>query len=164
MTARWLSGRRIPLDRRRNNPFIQKYGAVCPSGGMAPEGFLDSAEKKALQTEMNVLRYHLFGALAQLVAHNTGSVGVRSSNLLCSTSKGPSSRMALLLVEVREPHSLPTLPGSGGGKRPATASGGCLAGLFLNRNKRAAQWAVAQIEVAEQEFKVYPILCLHDYT
>lgn len=31
--------------------------------------------------------YHLFGALAQLVAHNTGSVGVRSSNLLCSTSK-----------------------------------------------------------------------------
>ena len=25
------------------------------------------------------------GALAQLVAHNTGSVGVRSSNLLCST-------------------------------------------------------------------------------
>ena len=31
--------------------------------------------------------YPLFGALAQLVAHNTGSVGVRSSNLLCSTSK-----------------------------------------------------------------------------
>ena len=31
--------------------------------------------------------YHLFGALAQLVAHNTGSVGVRSSNLLCSTNK-----------------------------------------------------------------------------
>ena len=29
--------------------------------------------------------YPLFGALAQLVAHNTGSVGVRSSNLLCST-------------------------------------------------------------------------------
>ena len=27
------------------------------------------------------------GALAQLVAHNTGSVGVRSSNLLCSTNK-----------------------------------------------------------------------------
>ena len=27
------------------------------------------------------------GALAQLVAHNTGSVGVRSSNLLCSTRK-----------------------------------------------------------------------------
>ena len=26
-----------------------------------------------------------YGALAQLVAHNTGSVGVRSSNLLCST-------------------------------------------------------------------------------
>ena len=31
--------------------------------------------------------YPLFGALAQLVAHNTGSVGVRSSNLLCSTDK-----------------------------------------------------------------------------
>ena len=58
--------------------------------------------------------------------------------------------MALLLVEVREPHSLPTLPGSGGGKRPATASGGCLAGLFLNRNKRAALWAVATIEVADR--------------
>ena len=28
---------------------------------------------------------HVDGALAQLVAHNTGSVGVRSSNLLCST-------------------------------------------------------------------------------
>ncbi len=27
------------------------------------------------------------GALAQLVAHNTGSVGVRSSNLLCSTQR-----------------------------------------------------------------------------
>ena len=33
-----------------------------------------------------MILYHLFGALAQLVAHNTGSVGVRSSNLLCSTS------------------------------------------------------------------------------
>ena len=32
--------------------------------------------------------YPLFGALAQLVAHNTGSVGVRSSNLLCSTIVG----------------------------------------------------------------------------
>ncbi len=32
--------------------------------------------------------YPLFGALAQLVAHNTGSVGVRSSNLLCSTNPG----------------------------------------------------------------------------
>ncbi len=32
--------------------------------------------------------YPLFGALAQLVAHNTGSVGVRSSNLLCSTDPG----------------------------------------------------------------------------
>ena len=32
--------------------------------------------------------YLLFGALAQLVAHNTGSVGVRSSNLLCSTVTG----------------------------------------------------------------------------
>ncbi len=32
-----------------------------------------------------MIRYLLFGALAQLVAHNTGSVGVRSSNLLCST-------------------------------------------------------------------------------
>ena len=32
-----------------------------------------------------MIRYPLFGALAQLVAHNTGSVGVRSSNLLCST-------------------------------------------------------------------------------
>ena len=30
------------------------------------------------------------GALAQLVAHNTGSVGVRSSNLLCSTKTGKS--------------------------------------------------------------------------
>ena len=29
------------------------------------------------------------GALAQLVAHNTGSVGVRSSNLLCSTIENP---------------------------------------------------------------------------
>ena len=28
--------------------------------------------------------YLVRGALAQLVAHNTGSVGVRSSNLLCS--------------------------------------------------------------------------------
>ena len=34
-----------------------------------------------------MIRYPLFGALAQLVAHNTGSVGVRSSNLLCSTKK-----------------------------------------------------------------------------
>ena len=32
-----------------------------------------------------MVKSHLFGALAQLVAHNTGSVGVRSSNLLCST-------------------------------------------------------------------------------
>ena len=30
------------------------------------------------------------GALAQLVAHNTGSVGVRSSNLLCSTKSKKS--------------------------------------------------------------------------
>lgn len=31
--------------------------------------------------------YCQFGALAQLVAHNTGSVGVRGSNPLCSTSQ-----------------------------------------------------------------------------
>lgn len=32
--------------------------------------------------------YHLsLGALAQLVAHHNGIVGVRSSNLLCSTKK-----------------------------------------------------------------------------
>ena len=43
-------------------------------------------KKSALQTRENMIGYTLFGALAQLVAHNTGSVGVRSSNLLCSTS------------------------------------------------------------------------------
>ena len=36
-----------------------------------------------LADEANGHRKH--GALAQLVAHNTGSVGVRSSSLLCST-------------------------------------------------------------------------------
>ena len=39
------------------------------------------------------------GALAQLVAHNTGSVGVRSSNLLCSTIQCKSE--PLLLHEER---------------------------------------------------------------
>ena len=32
----------------------------------------------------------MFGALAQLGAHNTGSVGVRGSNPLCSTTKETS--------------------------------------------------------------------------
>ena len=32
-----------------------------------------------------VIYYLLFGALAQLVAHHTGSVGVSGSNPLCST-------------------------------------------------------------------------------
>ena len=45
-------------------------------------------EKSALQSGKLMIRYPLFGALAQLVAHNTGSVGVRSSNLLCSTDPG----------------------------------------------------------------------------
>ena len=109
-------------------------------------------KKSALQSREDMIIYPLFGALAQLVAHNTGSVGVRSSNLLCSTSKGPSNRMVLLLVEVREPRSLPILPGSGGGKALSTASGGNIDRAFLARNKRAPQCGVAPIEGAEQEF------------
>ena len=42
------------------------------------------------------------------------------------------------------------------GKHPTTASGGNLIECLLNRNKRAAQWAVALIEVAGQCGKSRP--------
>ena len=38
------------------------------------------------------------GALAQLVAHNTGSVGVRSSSLLCSMEEKPLRNQGFLLL------------------------------------------------------------------
>ena len=53
----------------------------------------------ALQIRKHVIIYILFGALAQLVAHNTGSVGVRSSSLLCSTNKQTTSnRMSFCFI------------------------------------------------------------------
>ena len=42
-------------------------------------------QKRSLQMPWIVIYYLLFGALAQLVAHHTGSVGVSGSNPLCST-------------------------------------------------------------------------------
>ena len=60
-------------------------------------GDFSPAVKKIRQIAKKVLHFakrydiiHLlpqFGALAQLGAHNTGSVGVRGSNPLCSTKK-----------------------------------------------------------------------------
>ena len=102
--------------------------------------------------------YHLFGALAQLVAHNTGSVGVRSSNLLCSTSK-PGITLTVVpgfdfwIIVDLELLISNTDSGSGGGKPPRISSGGNLVGGFLNRNERAVRGTVATIEVAEQEFE-----------
>ena len=54
-----------------------------------------AGEKKSLQSRPVMIKYPLFGALAQLVAHNTGSVRVRSSNLLCSTNPGNVEDTAL---------------------------------------------------------------------
>ena len=56
------------------------------------EKFLEKKVKKIFKNPFTNRKtcdniYLVRGALAQLVAHNTGSVGVRSSNLLCSTQK-----------------------------------------------------------------------------
>ena len=49
-----------------------------------------------------VLCYNILnGALAQLGAHHTGSVGVRGSSPLCSTSAEPARASTLTLAEAR---------------------------------------------------------------
>ena len=65
-----------PLSPRISDGFLQ----------FAPTLFLF----KALDTPPEMCYTSLCcGALAQLVAHNTGSVGVSGSNPLCSTSRNP---------------------------------------------------------------------------
>ncbi len=49
--------------------------------------FFSSILKKALDRISIIVYNRSVGALAQLGAHNTGSVGVRGSNPLCSTRK-----------------------------------------------------------------------------
>ena len=60
--------------------------SFCAHGSAAHSGFQTFLQKNALQMEKPVLECILFGALAQLVAHHTGSVGVSGSNPLCSTA------------------------------------------------------------------------------
>ena len=126
--------------------------------------------------------YHLFGALAQLVAHNTGSVGVRSSNLLCSTSK-PGIILGMVpgfdIWRMEIDPLIKTLPEAGvGADRSSTrldrlwvrnarktvqwtvfsgeraaAPGEISTALFSTDKVRAAQWAVAPISVADRSSK-----------
>ena len=58
-------------------------------------------QKKGLTKEHPSCIIYSFGALAQLGAHNTGSVGVRGSNPLCSTKKALAFCKCFF-------HSLPT--------------------------------------------------------
>ena len=54
-----------------------------------------------------------------MVAHNTGSVGVRSSNLLCSTSKKPLSYKGLRVFLVLRPLRAACLSGGAAPQKPA---------------------------------------------
>ena len=61
------------------NLFLQRINVLTPFQQTLYEKFIDI---------LYIICYHdLNGALAQLGAHNTGSVGVRGSNPLCSTRK-----------------------------------------------------------------------------
>ena len=54
-----------------------------------------------MNVELRELKSNKKGALAQLGAHNTGSVGVRGSNPLCSTKKEQVGRLALFFCPRR---------------------------------------------------------------
>ena len=96
--------------------------------------------------------YPLFGALAQLVAHNTGSVGVRSSNLLCST-KIRTTHAVVLIFCVSQELLTPSLTASVavvGEKicRPPVAE--ISTDLFSTEREQSPRCGAATIEVADR--------------
>ena len=112
--------------------------------------------------------YLVRGALAQLVAHNTGSVGVRSSNLLCSTNKKPLSHKGLRVFVVfrplhdavlhepaRYPHPAPDDPGRGGCEHPAVRMSGI--DLSFVSGKEKFNYRVCAVIISEGK-----LLAMHD--
>ena len=80
------------LCKKRSEPAFAP-AEICKTSNSCPRGrfcVLPTFFFKIRPSDLTSRNWHdiliaVDGALAQLVAHNTGSVGVRSSNLLCST-------------------------------------------------------------------------------
>ena len=80
------------LCKKRSEPAFAS-AEICKTSNSCPRGrfcVLPTFFFKIRPSDLTSRNWHdiliaVDGALAQLVAHNTGSVGVRSSNLLCST-------------------------------------------------------------------------------